>query len=180
MDRQKTSISNFLELPDYLTLFGGFLGILGALAAIDHRFTLASVFLLITVPCDYFDGKIARARGRLHPEFGKALDTIVDTASFGVCPVIFGYCLGLNSLLQAAVLLVFAGAAVLRLARFTVLPPDREAFTGMPVTYNNLIFPLAYLFLDAVGLDNLISYLLTPLYLTSAYLMASSIRWKKF
>ncbi len=116
MDKSNISIFNFLELPDYLTLLGGMLGILGALAAINHRFTLAAVLLVFTVPCDYFDGKIARVMGRRHPEYGAALDTIVDTASFVICPVIFGYCLGLNSVFHLAILILFAGAAILRLA----------------------------------------------------------------
>jgi phosphatidylserine synthase len=156
------------------------LGILGALAVINHRFILAAVLLVFTVPCDYFDGKIARARSRVYPEFGAALDTIVDTVSFGICPVIFGYCLGLDSLFHLAILIIFAGAAILRLARFTVLPPSQEAFTGMPVTYNNLIFPISYLILNFTGLKALVPFLFTILYLASAYLMASTIRWKKF
>lgn len=163
-----------------MTLLGGMLGILGALAAINQRLVLAAVLLVFTVPCDYFDGKIARARGRRHPEFGAALDTIVDTVSFGVSPLIFGYCLGLNSMFHLPILLLFAGAAILRLARFTVLPPSQEAFTGMPVTYNNLIFPIIYLLLSCIGLKALVPLSFTVLYLASAYLMASSIRWKKF
>ena len=180
MHESKASIFGFLELPDYLTLLGGALGILGALAAIDNRFLLAAVLLVLTVPCDYFDAKLARALGRRYPEFGAALDTIVDTVSFGLCPVIFGYCLGLDSPFQVALLIIFTGAAVLRLARFTVLPASREAFVGMPVTYNNLIFPLTYLVLSAVGLTVAVPYLFTLLYPASAYLMASTIRWKKF
>ena len=179
MNKSNISIFNFLELPDYLTLLGGMLGILGALAAINHRFTLAAVLLVLTVPCDYFDGKIARVMGRRHPEFGAALDTIVDTVSFGVCPVIFGYCLGLTSVFHLAILILFAGAAILRLARFTVLPSSQEAFTGMPVTYNNLIFPIIYLILSSMGLKALVPHLFTILYLACAYLMASTIRWKK-
>ena len=180
MNKANTSIFNFLELPDFLTLLGGMLGILGALAAINQRFPLAAVLLVLTVPCDYFDGKIARGMGRQYPKFGAALDTIVDTVSFGICPVIFGYCLGLNSLFHLAVLILFAGAAILRLARFTVLPPSQEAFTGMPVTYNNLIFPISFLILNSLGLKFLVPVLLTLLFLASAYLMASTIRWKKF
>ncbi len=180
MDKSNARLFHFLEPPDYLTLLGGLLGLLGALAAVSHRFVLAAVLLLLTVPCDYFDGKIARALGRRHPEFGAALDTIVDTASFGIIPVIFGYSLGLNSAIHLAVLLIFAGAAVLRLARFTVLPPNPEAFTGMPVTYNNLFFPALYLILYYSGFETLVPTLFTPLYLVAAYLMGSTIRWKKF
>jgi CDP-diacylglycerol---serine O-phosphatidyltransferase len=180
MKTSKASIFNFLEFPDFLTLFGGILGVLGAMAAINHHFPLAAVLLVLTVPCDYFDGKIARVLGRRYPEFGAALDTIVDTVSFGICPVIFGYCLGLSSLFQATILIIFVGAAILRLARFTILPSSQEAFIGMPVTYNNLIFPLSYLVLHSAGLNSLVPWLFPILYLASAFLMASTIRWKKF
>ena len=57
MAKTEHTLRQFLELPDYLTLLGGVFGVLGALAAIDHRFTLAACLLLLSVPCDYFDGK---------------------------------------------------------------------------------------------------------------------------
>jgi CDP-diacylglycerol--serine O-phosphatidyltransferase len=180
MAKTNHTLLKFLELPDYLTLLGGVFGILGALAAVDHRFSLAAAFLLCSVPCDYFDGKIARAIHRRTPEFGKALDTIVDTISFGVCPVVFGYCLGLESVVHIVILLIFSGSAALRLARFTVIPPDPEAFTGMPVTYNNLIFPITYLLFHLLNLEVLLTGALTILYLLAAFLMTSTIRWKKF
>lgn len=180
MEKSDKSIFHFLEIPDYLTLLGGMLGILGVFAAINHRLSLAAVLFLFTVPCDYFDGKIARAVGRRHTEFGEALDTIVDTVSFGIGPVIFGYCLGLNSLFHIVILMVFAGAAILRLARFSVLTADPEAFTGMPVTYNNLIFPILYFLVSVFSLCTIMPVLFSLLYLASAALMASTIRWKKF
>lgn len=180
MKASQCSIFTFLELPDYLTLLGGMLALSGALAAINQRFTLAAGFLLLSVPCDYFDGKLARARGRRSPEFGKALDTIVDTASFGVCPVIFGYALGLTAPLQVFLLLLFAASAMLRLARFTVLPPDPVYFVGMPVTYNNLFIPGAYLAFSGLRLEGLMLSGLSVLYGLSALLMASRIHWKKF
>ena len=180
MAKTKHTIRQFLELPDYLTLLGGVFGILGALAAVDHRFPLAAAFLLCSVPCDYFDGKIARAIQRRNPEFGRALDTIVDTISFGVCPVVFGYCLGLESVVHQVILLIFSGAAALRLARFTVCAPDPKVFTGMPVTYNNLIFPITYLLFHLLKIEVLLTGALTVLYLLAAFLMTSTIRWKKF
>lgn len=180
MEGRPVSLGEFLELPDYVTLAGGAFSLLGVWAAVRQNFGLAALFLLLSVPCDYFDGKVARARGRRHPDFGKALDTIVDAVSFAAVPVVFGYCLGLQQPLQVAALLVFAGAAVLRLARFTVLPPDPQAFVGMPVTYNNLILPGAYLLLTSWLPPSWGAALLTCLYLLCAFLMASTIRWKKF
>lgn len=180
MKPSSVSIYAFLEPPDLLTLLGVILALLGALAAVACHFQGAAVLLLLSVPCDYFDGKLARLWGRRLPEFGKALDTIGDTAAFGVCPVIFGYALGLTSPLQILLLLLFALSAVLRLARFSVLPADPQAFVGMPVTYNNLIFPLSYLLLTGLGLDHLVAPGLSLLFGVSAVLMASTVRWKKF
>lgn len=180
MERQPVSLRHFVELPDYVTLAGGACSLVGAWAAVRQQFRLAALLLVAAALCDYLDGKVARARGRRHPEFGKALDTVVDAISFAAVPVVFGYCLGLQHPFQVLVLLIFAGAAVLRLARFTVLPADPRAFVGMPVTYNNLILPGAYLLVAAWLPPPWGATLLTGLYLLCAYLMASTIRWKKF
>lgn len=180
MERKSISLAYFLELPDYVTLVGGACSLLGAWAAVRQQFWLAALLLLLSVPCDYFDGKVARARGRRHPKFGEALDTVVDAVSFAAVPVVFGYCLGLQHPLQVLILLLFAGAAVLRLARFTVLPADPKAFVGMPVTYNNLILPGAYLLAASWLPPSWSNTLLTGLYLLCAWLMGSTIRWKKF
>ena len=48
------------------------------------------------------------------------------------------------------------------------------------MTYNNLIFPITYLLFHLLKIEVLLTGALTVLYLLAAFLMASTIRWKKF
>ena len=50
------------------------------------------VVLLFAVVFDYADGKVARLMKR-EGDFGKQLDSLADTISFGVAPAIFGFSL---------------------------------------------------------------------------------------
>ena len=175
-----TSIRKLIDLPDYVTLLGGAAASLAMLAAIEQRFSIAALLMLLSVLCDFIDGKVARAIKRKNTEFGSALDAVTDIVSFGATPMIFGYCLGMNSPLSVTVLLLFAGTAALRLARFLAIPYSSRTFTGMPVTYNNIFIPLTYFGLQVFSLENHIILLFLLLYLCLSALMISSIRWIKF
>ncbi len=179
MDKKEYSISRFLELPDYVTLLGAIFSILSMLCSINHLFSTASILLILSAFCDYFDGKIARAIKRKHTQFGEALDNVVDSVSFAIAPIIFGYSLGLRSPFSIAVLLIFASACFLRLARFNCIKA-KGFYIGMPVTYNNLIFPLSYLILRIMHMENVLIPLFLSLYLVTSFLMTSRIVWRKF
>jgi CDP-diacylglycerol--serine O-phosphatidyltransferase len=181
MRENRNSIFAFLELPDYLTLLGGVFGIVAMIASINAAYLSAAVFMILSVLCDFYDGKLARLIDRKNKVFGEVLDTSVDTVSFVVTPVIYGYSLGLNSTIAIALMIVFAMAALLRLARFScVKTTDKGYFLGMPVTYNNLIFPISYLAMHAIGFDGFITILFSILFAVTTILMSSTIKWIKF
>lgn len=176
----ETRLHKLVELPDYVTLAGAAAAILAMFAAIEQRFTAAALLMLVSVTCDYCDGKVARAVKRRHSEFGAALDTVSDGVAFGAAPVVFGYCLGLDAWPAVAALLLFAAAAILRLARFLALPYCSTHFAGMPVPYNSIFLALAYFALSGFASESLIVPAFVLLYLGLAALMISRIRWIKF
>ena len=107
-----------------------------------HTFTALWVGVA-TIPCDVFDGVVARKRNT-SSSFGGQLDSLADAIGFGVLPAVLGYSLGLTG--AAALLLVaYPLSAVWRLAYFneagmTADAHGRQCFTGMPTTLAAAIF----------------------------------------
>jgi len=110
--------------------------------------------------CDLFDGTIARMCKRTDEEknFGIQLDSLVDVVSFIALPVVLviGIC-GVKwySVVACAVYALFG---VCRLAYFNVCQEENEDkdspikyYTGLPVTYAAMIYPLLYL--SSIWLD---------------------------
>ena len=180
MDEKDHSIFRFMELPDYVTLLGGISSILAVMSAVNQAFVPASMLLILSVFCDYFDGKIARRMNRKNTRFGETLDSVVDAVSFAAAPVFFGYSLGMRSPALVKVLLLFVSGCLLRLARFSCIKTEKGHFIGMPVTYNNLIFPAAYLLMHFFKLEKFLIPAFTFLFLSSTVLMTSRIKWRKF
>ena len=104
--------------------------------------------------CDLFDGTVARMCKRTEEEknFGIQLDSLVDVVSFLAVPILLVLRIaGIRwySVIACALYLLFG---VARLAYFNVCQEENEDkdspikyYTGMPVTYAALIFPVAYL-----------------------------------
>lgn len=114
--------------------------------------------LIVSGVCDLFDGKVARMCKRTKDEvkFGIQLDSLVDTASFVVFPIIILLTIGLTEWYHIPVLALFAICGIARLGHFNCIVEDSNKpvkyYTGLPVTAIALVLPLLYLF----------SYLLTP------------------
>lgn len=104
--------------------------------------------------CDLFDGTVARMCKRTEEEknFGIQLDSLVDVISFLVVPILLvlrNAGIRWYSIIACVLYLLFG---VARLAYFNVCQEENEDkdspikyYTGMPVTYAALIFPVAYL-----------------------------------
>jgi CDP-diacylglycerol---serine O-phosphatidyltransferase len=116
---------------------------------------LAAIAILIAIPFDSLDGRIARMTNTAS-DFGRELDSLADVITFGVAPSLLAFVWGFHflpdtvnpdlrhHLLQAGGFLCFlfliAGAS--RLARFNISHdpkprnpgrPDRKYFVGMPI-----------------------------------------------
>ena len=172
--RKKTYLDEFkitrlIKFADVFTLTNVIFGIISILFAVKGWFRTASIMLVLAVFSDYLDGKIAKIMQQQN-EFGKELDSLADTVSFGVAPAIFGFAL-IQTPLAIISFTVFLFCGILRLARYNIMDL-KGSFQGMPITMNGVIIPLIYF------LKMPIQYY-PYVYLVLGILMVSSIRIKK-
>ena len=120
-----------------------------------HYLDWAAIAILLAIPFDSLDGRIARMTNTCS-DFGKELDSLADVITFGVAPSLLAFVWGFHFLGETinpqlrenlvhaggflCFLYVISGAS--RLARFNIshdpLPrnpgrPDRKYFVGMPI-----------------------------------------------
>ena len=108
-------------LPNMLTLIGVCIGLTSIRFALDGRFELAIVAIIIAALIDGLDGRIARLiKGT--SRVGKELDSLTDMISFGVAPAFIMFFWKLNTLGKFGWLLclIYVICVALRLARFNV------------------------------------------------------------
>ena len=137
--------------------------------------------------CDLFDGTIARMCKRTEEEknFGIQLDSLVDVVSFIVLPVVLVIKIcGVKwySVIACALYVLFG---VCRLAYFNVCQEENEDkdspikyYTGLPVTYAAMIFPLLYL--SSIWLDIAVTgYILCSAMAVMAVLFVMKLKFIK-
>ncbi len=169
--------------PNFFTLLSLCAGVSAIRMAIESRFDLALVLVVVAGLLDGVDGRLARAL-KAQSRFGAELDSLADFISFGVAPAIIVYTWGLGGLksLGWLAVLLFACGMGLRLARFNAtLETDKPKwqsnfFTGMPAPAGAMTVLLP-LYLDGVGLTSVRDYpALIALYtLAMALLLVSTI-----
>jgi CDP-diacylglycerol--serine O-phosphatidyltransferase len=105
-----------------------------------HNLVLAGGLIFLAMVFDMFDGQVARIT-RVTSDFGAQLDSLCDAVSFGVAPAILlvKMCPQFTSVHKEAIWSIaalFAGCAVLRLARYNVElddeVDDHMSFIGLP------------------------------------------------
>lgn len=109
-------------IPNIVTLLALAAGLTAVKFALEGRFDLASISVMIAAILDGLDGRIARALGGTS-RFGAELDSLADFVSFGCAPALVLYMWLLKDLKTAGWVagLVLAFAQALRLARFNVM-----------------------------------------------------------
>ena len=177
-------IFSLLKFADIFTLFNVALGLISIVFAMSNNFDYAAYVLLIAVAFDYLDGKIAVTMQQQN-SFGKELDSLSDTVSFGVAPAIFGFSLmqymadiksfQLTFGIIAFTIFLFCG--VLRLARYNITDM-KGVFRGMPITLNGIIIPAVY-FAGSRFYPLAYVKFFPYLYLLLGILMVSSLSIKK-
>jgi CDP-diacylglycerol---serine O-phosphatidyltransferase len=124
------------------------IGGLCLMATVQQQFHLALIALMAAGLVDLIDGPIARRITRipLQAAVGQQLDGLVDLSAFGVVPVVFAFCFGLQTPLQALILLLFLGAAGLRTAYSSCVGLlNGTAYVGVPLAYSAVLLPLVCL-----------------------------------
>lgn len=143
------------NLSVVLTYLGLCFSVIGMVLAFLGYVPAAVMCLILSGICDMFDGSVARACKRTEREkkFGIQIDSLVDTVSFGVFPVVLGICMGFTSRINIIIYIIYVLAAVIRLAYFNVLAEEKKllpkkmqesCYYGLPVTSIAIILPFTY------------------------------------
>lgn len=143
------------NLSVVLTYLGLCFSVIGMVLAFLGYVPAAVMCLILSGICDLFDGTVARACKRTEREkkFGIQIDSLADTVSFGVFPVVLGICMGFTSRLNIVIYIIYVLAAVIRLAYFNVLADEKKllpkkkqesCYYGLPVTSIAIIIPFIY------------------------------------
>lgn len=112
-------------LPNLVTLLALCSGLTAIRMAIESRYDWAIAAIVLAALLDGLDGRVARLL-KSTSKFGAELDSLTDFVNFGVAPAVILYTWTLDELrsLGWIVVLIFAIAAALRLARFNVALDD--------------------------------------------------------
>lgn len=138
------------NLPTAISFFGLFLSFGTIIFSFGHYFNYAIVCLVLSGLSDFFDGFIARKLDLSDEErsFGIQIDSLIDIVSFGISPILFFLNLGLAHRYDFILFFSYLSCAAMRLAHFNIQGLDEtkrtKYFTGLPVTYAALIFPIVY------------------------------------
>ena len=139
-------------LPNILTLIGVCIGLSSIKFALDSKYEIAVIAIIIAALIDGLDGRIARLI-KATSKVGKELDSLTDVISFGVAPAFIMYFWSLNKLGKFGWLLclIFVVCVVLRLARFNVHSNEETSwkdnfFEGVPSPAGGILvlMPLIY------------------------------------
>ena len=171
-------------VPNFFTLLSLCAGITGIRMAIENRFEVALMLIVLAAAIDGIDGRLARAL-KAQSRLGAELDSLADFVNFGVAPALVIYIWGLFGVLRDfgwIAVLVFACCMGLRLARFnSMLDTDKPKwqsnyFTGVPAPAGAIVVLLP-LYIDALGIVDVRTYpaLIAIYTLAIAFLLVSTI-----
>ena len=171
-------------LPNLLTSFNIFCGFYAIISAIDGKFVIGAVAIIVAAIFDMLDGKIARATNTTS-KFGIEYDSLADVISFGVAPALLMYMWALRPFGRigwlAAFLFMVCGA--LRLARFNTQTGtiSSDYFVGLPIPAAAGFAATTLLFHNRLGLlAEPQSMLLLALIYVLSFLMVSNIKYYSF
>ena len=200
-------IYDYTVVLTYLSLLSACTGIFISLSGEGHPY-LGCFFLMFCGLCDAFDGKVARTkknRTEIESNYGIQIDSLSDLVAFGILPTCIGTALiRLSPMLQGvfegpaapwkvlsikgglhAILVLYALAAMIRLAYFNVTEEERQkteggsrkVYIGLPVTSAALIFPMILMFHYIFPADLTVIYILVAL--LTGFLFLSKLRVRK-
>lgn len=188
-----------------MTYFGACLSVFGMFLCGQGQVKYACKCLIFSGICDLFDGVIARKCKRTQDEkaFGVQIDSLTDMISFIAFPVVIGYTLmsqlmidllsvdvmNVNALptnqwmniVIVVVLMIYTLCGIIRLAWYNVHTGKEERvryFDGLPVTYVALILPVFYLFRGLIS-PSVYLWLIVAVYLIVSGLFVWKVKIRK-
>lgn len=176
----------FYNYTVILTYIGVVSAVLGIGLSMYGRTSMAVVCLMISGFCDLFDGTIARTKKRTENEmkFGIQIDSLADLVCFGVLPAAIGFSIGLTHWFEAAALIIYVLAALIRLAYYNVTEEELEFsentrrvyYDGLPVTTVAIIIPMIYTLRPVMKSGFLLLYAICLLVTAAAFLLKIKVR----
>jgi CDP-diacylglycerol---serine O-phosphatidyltransferase len=170
-------------VPNFFTLLSLCAGVTGIRMAIEQRYDVALLLIVLAALIDGIDGRVARAL-KAQSRLGAELDSLADFVNFGIAPALVVYTWGLGGLRDFGwiAVLVFACCMGLRLARFNAMLDvdtpkwQSDYFTGVPAPAGAMVVLLP-LYIDALGIVEVRAYpKIIALYtLAMAFLLVSTI-----
>ena len=170
---------NYTVILTYIGVISAVLGI--GLSMYGHT-SMAVVCLMVSGFCDLFDGTIARTVNEM--KFGIQIDSLADLICFGVLPAAIGFSIGLTHWYEAAALIVYVLAALIRLAYYNVTEDELEFsentkrvyYDGLPVTTVAILIPMIYTLRPVMKNGFLLLYALCLLATAAAFLLKIKVR----
>jgi len=168
-------------LPNMLTLIGVCIGLSSIKFALDSKFELSIIAIIVAAVFDGLDGRIARLiKGT--SRVGKELDSLTDVISFGVAPAFIMYFWLLNNLGKFGWLLclIYVVCVTLRLARFNISSNSELSwrdnfFEGVPSPAGGILVLMPLIFsLSGLDVFNINYNLIVPIFfITTSFLLIS-------
>lgn len=170
-------------IPNGLTSMNLVFGMCSIFATLAENFFMASVFILLALVADGFDGRAARYFG-ISSELGKEMDSLCDLVSFGAAPAFLAYvlCLREFSLFGSFVAIAFALCGMWRLARFNVsVSVVHGYFLGLAIPAGGCLVATSTMLFHALSFDvKELGWIYPVLMLVVAFLMVSTVHYPDF
>jgi CDP-diacylglycerol---serine O-phosphatidyltransferase len=184
-DREGGARRGTYIVPNLFTTGNLFSGFFGIVSAIDGKFEIAAMAILISCLFDILDGKVARLT-KATSRFGVEYDSLADLVAFGVGPGLLVYLWALRPFGRlgwlAAFLFVACGA--LRLARFNVQvgTVSSKYFVGLPIPGGATMIATTVLFFYGweISSPHLLGAPLLVFTYLIGFLMVSTIPYNSF
>lgn len=138
------------KLSNLMTYLGLMLSLTSIGLVLQDQLDLAMIAFILSGICDLFDGRFANSFQRTEAEkaFGLELDSLCDVINFAALPAVLIIKTIHFQWLSWPLTLIFCFSAITRLAYFNRNAKSEDGrdpyFTGVPVTYSALVFPVFY------------------------------------
>ena len=138
-------MTNFRNLPNFLTIFRMTLSVLSVFMLLSGWLTLWVWFFIVALVLDVVDGALAR-KLQATSDFGTQLDSFADFIAFGFVPTVFIFVQRHHDMNFAYPLSVFLVAGVIRLSLYNTRFSDSKSFQGVPIPLAALLLVLSQWF----------------------------------
>lgn len=135
------------QLSDALTLANGACGVAAMFQAMRYLQTqerqhlyFAALLVPLAIVFDVLDGRVARWRARASA-LGRELDSLADVISFGMAPAAIAFSVGLDTIVDQAILAIFVLCGLSRLARYNITAADLSDASGKVHYYEGTPIP---------------------------------------